>query len=182
MMSWRPAWIRLGKSSVSGANGLRLRASPALRSSLEAGGQPAFPPSVVVEVKALACEWPSRHGVPVARWSLPELRAAVRAEGLVAEISSTTLWRWLSQDALQPWRYRSWLFPRDPEFAEKAGRILDLYEGRWAGKSLGPHEYVLCADEKPRIQARRRKHPSRPPAPDRPMAVEHEYQRCGAWT
>lgn len=120
--------------------------------------------------------------MPVARWSLTELREAVLAQGLVAEISGTTLWRWLSQDARQPWRHRSWLFPRDPDFAQKAGRILDLYEGRWAGKPLGPHDSVLCADEKPSIQARRRRHPSRPPEPGRPMAVEHEYQRCGAWT
>jgi len=33
----------------------------------------------------------------------------------------------LSADALQPWRHRSWIFPRDPPFAEQAGRILDLY-------------------------------------------------------
>jgi hypothetical protein len=78
---------------------------------LEAGAQPAFPPSVV-EVKALACELPTRCGVPLARWSVTELqREVVVARGVVAEISGATLWRWLSQDALQPWRHRSWIFP-----------------------------------------------------------------------
>jgi len=105
----------------------------------------------------------------------------VLAQGLVAEISGTTIWRWLSADALQPWRYRSWIFPRDPEFAAKAGRILDLYERRWEGAPLGPTEYVLSADEKTSIQARLRRHPTRPPAPGQPMAVEHEYTRGGAW-
>lgn len=119
--------------------------------------------------------------MPLARWSLSELRRAVVAHGLVAQISGATLWRWLSQDALRPWRHRSWIFPRDPDFAVKAGRILDLYEGRWEGRPLGPREYVLCADEKTSIQARRRKHPTRPPGAGRPMAVEHEYTRCGAW-
>jgi hypothetical protein len=152
-----------------------------LRSSLGAGGQPAFPPSVVVEVKALACELPARRGVPLARWSLAELRRAVVAHGLVAQISGATLWRWLSQDALRPWRHRSWIFPRDPDFVAKAGRILDLYERRWQGRPLGPREYVLCGDEKTSIQARRRKHPSLPPIPGRPMYVEHEYTRAGAW-
>ncbi len=136
---------------------------------------------MVVEVKALACELPARHAVPLARWSLAELRREVMAHGVVAQISGATLWRWLSQDALRPWRHRSWIFPRDPEFARKAGRILDLYERRWQGAPLGPREYVVCADEKTRIQARRRKHPSRPPAPGRPMRVEHEYARAGAW-
>ena len=144
--------------------------------------QSAFPPSVVVEIKALACELPAQHGLPLARWSLSDLRQQALAQGLVADISGTTLWRWLSQDALRPWRHRSWIFPRDPHFAVKAGRILDLYQQRWEGLALGPRDYVLCADEKPSIQARRRKHPSLPARPGHPIYVEHEYTRAGAWT
>ena len=72
-------------------------------------------------------------------------------------------------------------FPRDPAFAVKAGRILDLYQHRWENKALGPRDYVLCADEKTSIQARRRKHPSLPPGPGRPIYIEHEYARTGAW-
>jgi DDE superfamily endonuclease len=96
--------------------------------------------------------------------------------GLVAQISGATLWRWLDRDAIRPWRYRSWIFPRDPKFAEKAGRVLDLYEGRWQQKPLGPKDFVL-SDEKTSIQARLRCHPSVPPGPHRPMLVEHEYER-----
>jgi hypothetical protein len=80
--------------------------------------QRVFPPAVRVEIKALACELPSRHGLPLARWSLAELRREAVAQGLVAQISGTTLWRWLSEDALRPWRHRCWIFPRDPAFAE----------------------------------------------------------------
>jgi hypothetical protein len=141
----------------------------------------AFPPNVMVEIKALACELPSRRGLPLARWSLSELRREAMAHGLVAQISGTTLWRWLSEDALRPWRHRCWIFPRDPAFAVKAGRILDLYQRRWQDKPLGTDDYVLCADEKTSIQARRRKHSSLPPAPGRPIYVEHEYTRTGAW-
>jgi hypothetical protein len=139
-----------------------------------------FPPSVVVEVKALACELPKLHGKPLSRFSMAEIRRAVIERGLMAEISGTTLWRWLDRDAIRPWRYRSWIFPRDPKFAEKAGRVLDLYEGRWENNPLGPTDFVLSADEKTSIQARRRCHSSLPPAADRPMRVEHEYERGGA--
>jgi hypothetical protein len=109
-----------------------------------------------------------------------ELRQEAMASGIVAKISGTTLWRWLSQDALRPWRHRTWIFPRDPDFARKAGRILDLYQRRWNGAALGPRDYVVCADEKTSIQARPRKHRSLPPASGRPIYVEHEYARAGA--
>lgn len=140
----------------------------------------AFPPGVVVEVKALACELPKVYGKPLSRFSMAEIRRAVIERGLVAEISGATLWRWLDRDAIRPWRYRSWIFPRDPKFSEKAGRVLDLYDRCWEKKPLGPKDFVLSADEKTSIQARRRCHPSLPPRPARPMLVEHEYERGGA--
>lgn len=90
---------------------------------------------------------------------MAELGDHVRRSGLVASISNTTIWRWLSEDAIRPWHHRSWIFPRDPDFAEKAGRILDLYQRLWNGRSLRPDEYVISADEKTSIQARARKHP-----------------------
>ena len=109
----------------SPANGVSDSASIGCRVSTTgrvAGDQPAFPPSVVVAIKALACELPSRRGLPLARWSLAELRQEAVASGIVAKISDTTLWRWLGQDALRPWRHRSWIFPRDPHFARNAGQ------------------------------------------------------------
>jgi DDE superfamily endonuclease len=106
----------------------------------------------------------------------------VVAQGLVAEISGTTLWRWLHADALRPWQHRSWIFPRDPDFAARAGRILDLYQRLWEGVPLLPNDFVISADEKTSVQARRRKQPTLAMAPGRPMRVEHEYFREGAWT
>jgi hypothetical protein len=182
MMSSLLGSIRRAKSSANGATASLNNVYPALRKRLEAGGQPAFPPSVVVDVKRLACELPSRSAVPLARFTIPELRREVLGRGIVAQISGVTLWRWLSADALQPWRHRSWIFPRDAQFAEKAGRILDLYAQTWDGIPLRPDEFVMSADEKPSLQARRRKHPTLAPGPARPMRVEHEYFRTGALT
>jgi hypothetical protein len=118
----------------------------------------------------------------LSRLSVEEIRQHVISQGLVAEISGATLWRWLSSDALRPWKHRSWIFPRDPNFAAKAGPILDLYQRVWEGAPLGADDYVICADEKTSIQARRRKQPTLPLAPNRPTYVEHEYFRMGAWT
>ena len=100
--------------------------------------------------------------------------------GLVARISDSTVWRWLHEDAIRPWQHRCWIFPRDPQFQPKAGRILDLYARCWQGRSLREDEFVISTDEKTSIQARLRIHPSLP-RPGKPMRVEHEYTRGGAW-
>jgi hypothetical protein len=135
---------------------------------------------VRAEVIALACELPAEKGVPLSRWSTSELAREAQARGIVEQISDVTVWRWLSEDAIRPWNYRSWIFPRDPLFKQKAGRILDLYEGRWEGELLHPGDYVVCADEKPSIQARARKHATLPARPGEGQRVEHEYDRRGA--
>jgi len=129
----------------------------------------------------LACQLPYESEVPLSRWSVPEIRREVIERGLVASIGETTLWRWLTEDAIRPWSHRTWIFPRDPAFERKAVRVLDLYHGEWEGKPLSAADCILSTDEKTSIQARRRIHPTLPPAPARLMRVEHEYQRRGAW-
>jgi hypothetical protein len=133
-------------------------------------------------VIALACALPAEQGVPLSRWSTSELAREAVARGIVEQISGVTVWRWLSEDAIKPWQHRSWIFPRDPRFAERAAPILDLYQGRWQGERLHPGDYVVCADEKPSIQARKRRHATRPArsAKRRGQRVEHEYERKGA--
>lgn len=145
------------------------------------GAPGVFPPEVVLEVKALACELPATTGVPLSRWSTTDIARYVRSAGLVATISDKTVWRWLNEDAIRPWQHRAWIFPRDPQFAIKAARILDLYERRWAEKPLKSDEFVISADEKTSIQARHRCHRTLHALPGSPMKVEHEYKRCGAW-
>jgi hypothetical protein len=147
----------------------------------EPGGRGAFPPEAVAEVKAIACQLPSERGVPLSRFSSAEIAREAVARGIVEQVSGATVWRWLAEDAIRPWNYRSWIFPRDPDFRVKAARVLDLYAGRFEGKLLHPGEFVLCADEKPSIQARARLHPTAAPLPGGDgQLLEHEYERMGA--
>jgi transposase len=143
-------------------------------------GRPnSFTAMQVAEVKALACELPTDCDVPLAKWSCPELAAEATRRGVVDSVSPATIRRWLAADAIKPWQHRSWIFPRDPDFAFKAARVLDLYARWFDGKPLAEDDYVLSADEKPGVQARHRIHPNAPPHPHRPMRVESEYQRRG---
>lgn len=131
-------------------------------------------------MKAIACELPGTLELPLSRLFVPDIRAEVIRKGIVATISDATIWRWLADDAIRPWTFRSWIFPRDPDFEQKAGRVLDLYARRLEGKLLGPDEYVISADEKTSIQARCRCHPTLKASKSRAMRVEHEYERGGA--
>jgi len=137
-----------------------------------------FPPEQVAEVKAIACELPLTHGLPLSRFSRAELHRLVIERG-VTDASASTIWRWLHDDALKPWQQRCWIFIRDPCFREKAGPVLDLYQRRFEGRRLRPDEYVICADEKSQLQALGRRHPTLPPAPGRRARFEFEYERGG---
>jgi hypothetical protein len=117
--------------------------------------------------------------LPLSRQSLADLTTRSHY-ALGKPISRSTVWRILNGDAIKPWRYEHWLFPRDPKFAEKAGPILDLYAGTWRGQPLGPKDHVISSDEKTSIQARVRCHRGLGPGPGRVRRVEHEYGRGGA--
>lgn len=118
--------------------------------------------------------------MPLSRWSCAELARELVTRAVVAAISAATVWRVLDSDAIRPWFHRSWIAPRDPNFATKAAVALDLYARVFEGKALTKHEFVICADEKTSVQARCRCHPTLPPGRARLMRVEHEYDRGGA--
>ena len=153
---------------------------PALADRKRSGRPASFAPVQVAEAKALACQLPAETGVPLSRWSCPELVAELTARGVTDSVSASTVRRWLRQDAIGPWQYRSWIFIRDPDFRTKAQRVLDLHARIYEGEPLGADEYVLSSDEKTSIQARCRCHPTLAPGQARAMRVNHEYGRGGA--
>jgi hypothetical protein len=178
-MSWRPPSSSCTQTpSVSGGVAGPTATSPwSIRP--DAGESPIFPPRDQAVVKAIACEAVSQTQLPLSRLSSSDL-AARATIALGRSISPSTIWRILDADSIKPWQYKYWIFPRDPRFAEKAGRVLDLYAGSWEGQPLGSGDYIISSDEKTSIQARVRCHATLPTAPGRSMRVEHEYKRGGA--
>jgi len=150
-----------------------------LKDAPRSGRPPVFTAADRAEATALACALPAESGVPLSRWSCPDLARELAARCQIVA-SASTIRRWLAADALKPWQHRSWISVRDPQFAAKAARVLDLYAGIWDGQPLGEGDYVICADEKTSIQARCRCHPALPPGKARAMRIEHDYDRGGA--
>ena len=94
------------------------------------GRPPVFTAADRAEVIALACALPAESGVPLPKWSCPDLARELAARCHIT-VSASTIRRWLARDALKPWQHRSWISIRDPQFAAKAARVLDLYAGTW---------------------------------------------------
>jgi DDE superfamily endonuclease len=146
---------------------------------LDEAASQSFPPLDRAIVVSIACDVVARTGNPLSRQSTTDLAKRAQDE-LNKPISRTTVWQILAADAIKPWQYEHWIFPRAPDFFAKAAVVLDLYEGYWQGERLDPFDRVLSSDEKTSIQARIRTHPSLGPAPGRRRRVEAEYERGGA--
>lgn len=110
------------------------------------GRPPVYTAADRAEAVALACALPAESQVPLSKWSCPEPARELAARCRIAA-SVSTVRRRLATDALKPWQHRSWISIRDPGFAVKAARVLDLYAGIWDGQPLGDNDYVICADE-----------------------------------
>jgi transposase len=163
-----------GRFAGRGLDGLRDLARSGRPPSISTGDRAA--------IVALACQLPLKSGVPLSRWSGPELKRELDEQRLVTRpVSASSVLRILAGHPIKPWRYQSWIFPRDPRFEEKASVILDLYQGFYQGQPLRPGDRILSVDAKPSIQARARLHATLPAAArNRAVRVEHEYRRQGA--
>jgi hypothetical protein len=140
---------------------------------------PSFPPLDRAVVTSIACDVVARTGNPLSRQSTTDLAKRAQDE-LDKPISRSTVWRILDEDAIKPWQYEHWIFPRAVDFFAKAAVVLDLYEGYWEGERLDPFDRIMSSDEKTSIQARIRCHETLGPAPGRRRRVEAEYERGGA--
>jgi hypothetical protein len=140
---------------------------------------PSFPPLDRAIVASIACDVVARTGNPLSRQSTTDL-ARRAGEELNKPIARTTVWRILDEDAIKPWQYEHWLFPRAPDFFAKASVVLDLYQGYWQDERLDPFDHVLSSDEKTSIPARIREDPTLEPGPKRCRRVAAKYKRGGA--
>lgn len=142
------------------------------------GRKPLFEPSVALYAVKLACEQPDQHGRSLSQWDCREIARQLVADGIVQAISAETVRRIFHYHHLKPWRHHLWLSPRvarDAAFASVVQEISTLYT-----RPLAAWEVVVSIDEKTNLQPRPRKAPTLPAQADKPIRLEHEYQRKGA--
>ena len=164
-------------SAVGGDAGLEVRLPS--KTIQDVAASRSFPPLDRAVIVSIACDVVARTGNPLSRQSTTDLTKRAQEE-LNKPISRSTVWRILDEDAIKPWQYEHWIYPRAANFFEKAAVVLDLYEGYWQGERIDPFDAILSSDEKTSIQARIRCHATLPPGPGRCRRVEFEYERGGA--
>src|SRR3954451_11431229 len=164
--------------SAAGGNAGPEVSSPSRTIPAVAVSRPS-PPLDRAVVASIACDVVARTGNPLSRQSTTDRADRARDEPN-KPISRSTVWRILDEDAIKPWQYEHWIFPRAANFFEKAAVALDLYEGYWQGERVDPFDRILSSDEKTSIQARIRCHATLGPAPGRRRRLEAEYERGGA--
>ena len=91
-------------------------------------------------IVALAGARPSTLGVPCTRWGLAKLSRYLGGQGI--EVSPAHLGRILARNGISLQRTRSWKQSPDPEYEQKAARILALYRQQPA------NGVVISFDEK----------------------------------
>ena len=136
-----------GRFAARGLDGLRDRPRSGRPRRISAADRAA--------VVALACQLPAATGVPLGRWTGPELAAELAARGLASPMSASSVRRILAEHPVRPWQYQSWIYPRDPDFEARAKVVVDLYQGFYRGEPLGAGDRILSFDAKPQINARR---------------------------
>ena len=126
---------------------------------------------------ATTCALPCEMDRPLARWSRRALARELQRRGCSA--SPSTIGRWLRQEKLRPWRFRSWQHIQDPVvFLKRARPVLALYSQARALLEQGT--WVVCLDEKTSIQAREGEADPRPVQSGSPVLVCPRYHRRGA--
>ena len=117
-------------------------------------------------VVALACQLPAATGVPLSRWTGPELPAEITRAGLGRQLSLSSVLRILAEHPVKPWQYQSWISPRAPDSGARASVILDLYQGFTKAGGCGPATAsCLWTPGRPSRPAAAAAPPPRPRAP-----------------
>jgi len=109
------------------------------------GGRPKkTTPEQRDRIVSVARARPDTQGVALTRWSLAKL--ADHLAGMGIELCEEALRQTLRAAGLSHQRTRSWKWSPDPDFAEKAERVLSLYRAKPKGG------VVVCFDEMGPIQ------------------------------
>src|SRR5437879_13359445 len=99
------------RSSVNGASASLRNDWQVWRICRVPGARPVFPPELIMQAKAIACELPKETGQPLSRYSCQALVREGTQPGIVATLGGRTTGRGLDEAASRPWRHPRGILP-----------------------------------------------------------------------
>lgn len=134
-----------------------------LNDSYRAGRNDKFTPEQITSLYAIACKTLDDSEEGVSCWTYKSLAEQMVADGIVENISPSSVGRFLREADLKPHKSRYWL--NSPEqgtasFQEGVHNVCDIYKNAQELHDEGVH--VLSIDEKTGIQALERINPTLP--------------------
>ncbi len=130
-----------------------------------------------LEVVAVVCQKPAENYLPgITHWSIRDLAMHLPRILGIDKISNESVRKILKEHHLKPHRLEYYLTKTDPDFFQKAERILDLYQNP---PSDG---LIISVDERTAIQVLERLYPGKPLRPYYPEKMEFHYRRHPTFT
>ena len=183
---WRNRWKDAFHDLVAvecneGINALRESIVELLSDRQRSGRPPSITSEQRAQVVSVACEPPSKSGLPISKWTSEELTRELIRRDIFESVSSSSVRRWLGEIDLKPHRHKYWLFSPNrgtPEYDASVRLICEVYaESIEAYESYGIH--TICMDEQTGIQALERIAPDYQSIPGSHARLEYEYARHG---
>jgi len=181
---WQDAWDELTRLECREPTRLKAAIRETLADAPRSGSLGKFTAAQVCGILAVACEPPENSDRPISHWTNDELRDEVIKRGIVENISSSQVGRYLRDAQLQPHRRKMWINTKekDPEeFQRKVEEVCQTYlEASARFDSDGTR--TVCCDEITGIQALERAAPTQPMQSGQVERQEFEYIRHGTTT
>lgn len=135
----------------------------------------------------LYCRKPLDFGYPHELWTQRLLQKYIREhaddEGYheVAKISQGTISKICNASVIKPFKIRSYIQKRDPDFKEKAATVLHTYQEAnilkvQENEGKEPETFILSFDEKSGIQVLDNKYPDLMPIPGQYPYISRDYE------
>lgn len=128
---WRQRWadmtVELEQTEKENPKALKQLIHDTLSDAHRPGRPRDFTEAQIAEIIALACELPENKGLPFSHWTPGTLAAQAKKEGIVKDISDSTIARYLKEADLKPHHHKIWLNPKIEDHKAHQEQIQDVY-------------------------------------------------------
>lgn len=155
---WRRRWAdkdaELKRTEKERPLGLKRTIYDTLSDAHRSGRPRDFSKVQIADIITMACESPEDKGLPFSHWTPGTLAEQAKREGIVEQISSSSVERFLAEADLKPHHHRVWLNPKIEDHETYQQQVQSVYQEYDQAKTAEENlTHVFSVDEKTGMQA-----------------------------